>query len=102
MHVGQPSLPPSSGVRVEEIWIGGIIGPNSAGESFLAVIGLDENILIETIGEGFVVFSLGDSCVDDRDVVHALIVETLNKFRKVFKIESIVFKILVIIHPINI
>jgi hypothetical protein len=105
LEVAEPLLPPGVGVLSEEIWEGGIIWPNLSGEDLLLSvdINLDEDVIVNTIGVSFIALgSLGETSIDDWDVVHVLGVEVLHEVWKILEVHWVVNEVLIVVHPVDV
>jgi len=64
---------------------------------------LDENIVIDSISVCLISLgSLGESSIDDWDVVHVVIVKSINEIWEILEVDWVMNKILVVVHPVDV
>lgn len=97
-------VPPIVSLLLEKVWIHGVDRPDFAGKIRSIFIGLDKYILFDAGVIDRVVrsVSLGNACIDDRDILQIRLVDLFNELREVGPVDWVPREILVCVHVVNV
>lgn len=97
-------VPPLDGRGGEEIRVHGVSWPDLTGEVGAIREGLDEDVLLlaRVVSGVVTAFSLGDSGIEDGNVVKALVVELVDEVSEVCVVQWVDGEVPVVVHVVNV